>query len=537
MFAWVHTPASEMVRGAVVLCQPFGQEYKNSRSSFQKLADQLAAHGFAALRYDHPGTGDSTGKPPEGEWVAAWSAGLEAAVRLAREWAGPAVTIVGMRLGATIAAAEASRLGGLSGLVLWDPCQSGRSFLRQQLLLASAADLSDSGTATVQAPGFHLPEELNYALPWPSEPLREVDRTLIMLAPGRKDPPGLRKWLGASPADYIEATGQAELLEGELPGQVVPNQAIASIVRWIDKLPGGTLSEVRLPDVRRIHLSNDLGDQITEELVEFGRGLFGIRTDPISSAKGPALIFCNPANDHRIGPGRLWVDLARHLATLGFPVLRFDLSGIGDSPARDGEPEQRICSPTAFDDNWEAMKLISPSDPRRVVFVGLCTGAYQSLETAMQYGIVGVCAINPVLAFQPPEVDDGRPMDPRRKFCLAPSPLESVARNRQILVALKNRYPNISRRLRHRLSVGDAPSRFRELVELGVDTLIVSGRPEAIAFRQNGRRLLAALERTGLYHLEVLSDLDHSLLTELARRQVAECVEEFMIKHQVADYN
>ena len=49
----------------------------------------------------------------------------------------PRVGVVGLRLGATLAAAELARGGPVDDLVLWDPCATGRSFLREQIAFAA----------------------------------------------------------------------------------------------------------------------------------------------------------------------------------------------------------------------------------------------------------------------------------------------------------------------------------------------------------------------------------------------------------------
>ena len=75
---------------------------------------------------------------------------------------------------------------------------------------------------------------------------------------------------------------------------------------------------------------------MTERIVRFGPedGLLGILTEPVSPPRGPAILFLNAGVLHHVGPFGWYVSLARRLAELGFLSLRFDLSGIGDSPLR-----------------------------------------------------------------------------------------------------------------------------------------------------------------------------------------------------------
>ena len=79
-----------------------------------------------------------------------------------------------------------------------------------------------------------------------------------------------------------------------------------------------------------------------ERAIQFGshRGLVGIVTTPDATPDAPrptrAIVMANVGLHHRVGPYRLYVDLARRLAARGFAALRFDLSGLGDSAARPG---------------------------------------------------------------------------------------------------------------------------------------------------------------------------------------------------------
>jgi hypothetical protein len=104
--------------------------------------------------------------------------------------------------------------------------------------------------------------------------------------------------------------------------------------------------------------------------------LVGIVTEPAIGERrsgAPALLLANVGMHHRVGPYRLFVDLARHMASLGFTTLRFDLSGLGDSarPADGGGSD---------DTRWaldmkSAMALLEQRHGvDRFVVLGLCSG-------------------------------------------------------------------------------------------------------------------------------------------------------------------
>lgn len=121
-----------------------------------------------------------------------------------------------------------------------------------------------------------------------------------------------------------------------------------------------------------------------ERIQRFGDddGLLGILTDPAGSepASDTAVLFLNAGIIHRIGPNRLNVKLARHVARGGYPALRFDLGGLGDSaPAGSSNDfaNQAVCDISAALDCIEER-----TGRRRVVGVGLCSGADNLFNTA-----------------------------------------------------------------------------------------------------------------------------------------------------------
>jgi pimeloyl-ACP methyl ester carboxylesterase len=87
----------------------------------------------------------------------------------------------------------------------------------------------------------------------------------------------------------------------------------------------------------------------------------------------PFIIVLNSGLVHRVGPFRQGVILARKLASRGFRVLRFDLSGFGDSPpTKSNSPRQE----QVVSDGRAAMEfLIAHYGATRFIVGGLCAGA------------------------------------------------------------------------------------------------------------------------------------------------------------------
>ena len=59
--------------------------------------------------------------------------------------------------------------------------------------------------------------------------------------------------------------------------------------------------------------------------------LFGVLHVPVGQAKKEGFVFCSPFAEEKLWTHRVFVTFARDLADLGYPVLRFDYLGNGDS--------------------------------------------------------------------------------------------------------------------------------------------------------------------------------------------------------------
>ena len=114
---------------------------------------------------------------------------------------------------------------------------------------------------------------------------------------------------------------------------------------------------------------------MTEEAVTFGAHgtLVGVVSEPVLREYGRrAVLMANIGMHHRVGPFRLYVELARALAASGLYVLRFDLAGMGDSAAR---PDRQSPSESATSDIEAAMTFMtSMYGIAEFLLVGLCSG-------------------------------------------------------------------------------------------------------------------------------------------------------------------
>lgn len=135
-----------------------------------------------------------------------------------------------------------------------------------------------------------------------------------------------------------------------------------------------------------------------ERALRFGRGgtLIGVLAEPPGDAprNGVGVVLLNSGLLHRVGAGRWHVELARSLASRGYPVLRFDFSGIGDSdPRRDGMAFEAA----ALEETREAMDLLhARGGADAFILVGLCSGADMGYYTALaEPRVVGLVQLDP----------------------------------------------------------------------------------------------------------------------------------------------
>jgi pimeloyl-ACP methyl ester carboxylesterase len=114
----------------VLLCHPWGPEYIHAYRAVRQLAKLLSAAGLHVMRFDYYGTGDSAGDSAAGD-PAAWGQDIRAALAELRDMAETArVSLVGLRLGASLAAEVAAQPeSAIESLVLWDPVISGADYL------------------------------------------------------------------------------------------------------------------------------------------------------------------------------------------------------------------------------------------------------------------------------------------------------------------------------------------------------------------------------------------------------------------------
>jgi alpha-beta hydrolase superfamily lysophospholipase len=428
LLVWHDAPEREVREAAVILCRPFGYEAQCTHRSYRHLAQRLRESGFHVLRVDTHGTGDSSGGDQDGARVAAWVASVRAAIDWVRANLDvPRVALFGTRFGALLAL-EAAAAGDVDAVALFAPPASGRAWLREaralQGMMASpgVAKRSDAPPKDEESGGFLLTASTAAAMR-KLDPggVARVPRGVLIIA--RDDLPGseekIAEKLRARGADVTlsAAPGYGALMRPDPQYSVVPDAAWTAVNDWFVAryafVEGASVTRAIYPTAAEVR-EHQIASAVSEEIVDIG-GLFGVVTEPASAASivRPTIVLHNMGVNSHIGANRMYVRMARRWAGLGFRVLRFDSSGLGDSPASVRVPENQAYSHEAIDDSRRVIDFLARTrGARQFVLLGLCSGAYVSYHAALaDERVVGLVLLNILLFHWKP----GDPVDARKR--------------------------------------------------------------------------------------------------------------------------
>jgi alpha-beta hydrolase superfamily lysophospholipase len=381
----------------VLICGPLSDEALNSYRPLVFLAEQLAAAGMPTLRLAYYGTGDSAGEDEAPARFDQWLQSIEAGVAWLHEHcAVGAVTLVGHRLGASLAARAACDIDAVDSLVLSSPI-SGRQLTHELTLAARISQRVwqtthkvDDGT-WFESHGLRIGHATRDALN--ALDIRKLTtpaaRALLLHAEHRPATQALAESLQRiGTATTIEICEDLDRLQRDSYAAEIPHVAFDRIVRWVQSQPGA-------PDGPRIaHPDGDASLDIgpARELpIRFGPDatLFGILSVPAwPSPDAPAVLLVNTSANPRWGNARIAVDLARGLAADGVMSLRMDASGMGDAAPATGEVGRPYAEATT-EDALHAVAELALRAQRRVVVLGVCSGAYHALQAAYRDERVG----------------------------------------------------------------------------------------------------------------------------------------------------
>lgn len=402
LFGVVHLPAGDTIRDAVLICGSLGKEGEDAGRLQRILATDLARRGFAVLRFDYLGTGDSAYSQLRDDALHNWSASIGHAIDYMKRGGATSTSVIAMRAGCLILDGFlAQRTHRFERVVCFDPVTSGRRFLREQTaLLRLSAGAHDDEPGAIRILGGALSKYTATALaatrlaPIDCDRVLYVTRSTVTGEDLRAliDSPGTEQCHGA----LLEQSTQSGDMVVPLP-----LQAAGQVVTWLDRntpavgIPfAPTYSNSALMPV-----DDAPGSRVLEHIEEIGpRGLFGIRCAPAAPAAEPArtTVFCNTANDCHTGPAREWVELSRHLAAMGGVALRWDRAGRGDSGPLVRGQWTRIYSRTGIHEARLAARHAC-AEPAKVQVVGVCSGSWQAAHAGRAGAAQRIILVNPMV--------------------------------------------------------------------------------------------------------------------------------------------
>jgi alpha/beta superfamily hydrolase len=396
-------PAQGALKGAAVVCQPWGREGIQTHRAMHCLARDLAHQGIAVLRMALPGDTHSEGDDWQAQRVDTWLKSIHEGIDWLRTYTQTShVHLIGLRTSATLAWQVASSRHDVASLVGMAPIAQGRLYVRElKMLQSSTPPHLRADPAVLEATGFIMTPETQQAF-------SALDLTHLglpaprVLALHRDDLPVDARW-----AQHLSQMGTA-VTQGTLDdyaglmvdSESLPEQAFKQIVSWVTTDTLAQIHDSSRParfaqhELEQLSVMSLMEGQvrITEQalFIPGTTPMFAVSTQPASTAntsQAPrrAILMLNEGANLVAGPQRMWVQLARAWAANGYTVLRVDLTGLGDSPARAGEPERNIYSNVAVEDMKQAIAFLRTHfHAQDISMLGLCSGAYHGFLAAVK---------------------------------------------------------------------------------------------------------------------------------------------------------
>ncbi len=419
------------------MCPSLGLEHLRGRRAFRHLAARLSASGIASLRFDLPGIGNSTAARSDNsdgahDLVERWSSAIDCALHLASTLRqGAPLILVGRRFGALMAVAATARHRSIHRLVLWDPCVSGASFVRELRMLEATRVRHELLDPAYQFAGAEVVESLGYAYSptviaaMESYSLtqlhpRDVGRTFCVTQRGAAK---ISKVLDAWTREGCEVerrdVDDAAFDSEDWRSSNVPDETLTCILEeCVQAVTQAALSGVVLSDAHTeterpaVPVDKTIGFSIarsspdlsaheialTERVVRFGadQRFLGYLTEPAAEHRRDLGIVVL----RTLGGNGAHVRLARHWASLGASVVRVDLSGIEESLPRGDAPENFPYPDSGIEDvreivAWMRSRLGASAT---IAVFGFCAEAFYAVMAASDgVAIDHVVAVNPPL--------------------------------------------------------------------------------------------------------------------------------------------
>lgn len=422
--------------GDVLVIPAFAEEMNRCRAMVAIQARALASTGIGTLILDPFGTGDSDGDFSEASWEL-WADDLRRGLEWLRREGRGCRSLWGVRLGAIMAAQLAASDRGIDRLLYWQPVIDAKAFYTQFLRIRVAAEMERAragGIKTtdqlramsaqgevVEVSGYRIGPGLASDLDRVRLPAAaDLTRARVLwcevlpatdASVGRANLKCVEQWREAGVRIELERVIGPSFWQ--MHERVVAPDLVASTTRMMaqsaespgQQTPERDTDAAMAPnDIEAARDSYGAGGGQQGEAPAAGRGeyptVFPCNNDELmgvihrgSKRRGVVIVVAG-GPQYRAGAHRQFVSLARRLAGLGYPVLRFDLRGMGDSGGthlgfQHSQPDIRA-----------AIDTLIAREPavQEVVLFGECESASGILFYAYRDArVAGVALVNPWL--------------------------------------------------------------------------------------------------------------------------------------------
>lgn len=558
LLGWLHTTdAKQHSDTGIIICPPLAVEYMNSYRSLRYVADYFALAGIPALRFDYHGTGDSSGVEEDDNRLNDWLWSIQQAqAQLQKYTKCTKVGLLGFRIGATLAALS-TQTRPVDFLISWAAINSGRKYIREIKLIqqTSAIKSHPEDEALLQAGGMGYWKQT-------TEDLGKINLTKItphtkniLIIPRDEqttDTELFNAWskkdINVAQKNYIGST--LMLVDSHMTQ--VPHQSIKNIVQWvkenitldktdniISEKTSNALTNTTIQHTQSLNAqASDFS--IYESMHYFGENntRFGILTETSVSQnlKLPTVIIANSGANHRVGPSRLYVLLARELSIMGFKCLRIDVSGIGDSIISDPRFENDEYVNSSSCEILDAAKSLDKNyKNKEYILMGLCSGAYFSFQAALnlQHIKIKECIlINPLTFYW--DKNSSKENSPTKDLRIWGWYKKAFTTRKSWLKLIKGeiKYKDLIRAINNRLATKLKSKSDTHQLQLASDLKKIANKNTRMHFilsksdpgfdilMTNARKTVKALQKKGGIDIQFIENADHTFSKYKPRRDI-----------------
>lgn len=417
-------------RSGVVIVPPFGWDDICAYRPLRSLAHRMASRGIAVLRFDLPGTGDSSGSAHDHNLVAAWIQSVRDAVAELKATTGvQEVSVLGVRLGAMLSLAAASAGMQVENLILWGASATGRTLLRELRAFRNLEVTEGAEGETTPPPPANGLEVAGFLLSCETE--RDLESLSALDLPPMPDQKALLLTRDSFPHDNkllqsLEKAGCRVTLNtgaGYQDMLAAPHEPLSfspatEQIIW-DFIQPATETPDTLATFSHRAIASTSSCQPEEGVLETafpvpyrGQSLFSVLTQPANASASCdwGLLFMNAGGVRHIGPNRMWVDTARRWAKRGVPSIRIDFQRVGESDCDELANIANLHSDDLVEQLSAAMNSMrSQLGCHHFIAVGLCSGAYAAFQSLIRDSAIRAAVLlNARLFFWDPEIEPRR---------------------------------------------------------------------------------------------------------------------------------